>query len=143
MHETSFIGMCCHMRLILIPIQSQHNGKGQFDPISDATYLHHALSFTVQTLKRALESPLPRGCKHSFSEFVLSCVLPGLVTGLYLMSTNRPEKCGKRGDRIDLQHHRVLFKWKLKEEVDCVGNLSREHSRLINVNFNAMEGLIA
>ena len=123
MHETSFIGICCHMSLPLIPIHSQHNRKGQFDLMSDAAYLHHALSYTVQTLKRALESPLPRGCKHLFSsEFVLSCVLTGLVTGQYLMSTNRPEKCGKRGDRIDLQHHRALFKWKIKEKVDCDWN---------------------
>lgn len=143
MHETSFIGIRCHMRLTLIPTQSQHKGKGQFDLMSDTAYLHHALSYTVQTLKRALESPLPRGCKHSFSsKFVLSCVLTGLVTGQYLMSTNRPEKRGKRWDRIDLQHHSVLFKCKLKEDFDCIGTLSREHTRLINVNFNAMVGLI-
>lgn len=73
-------------------IQHQHNGKRQFDPMSDAAYLHHSLSYSVQTLKRALESPLPRGCKHSFSsEFVLSCVLTGLVKGQYLMSANRSE----------------------------------------------------
>lgn len=48
--------------------------------------------------------------------------LTGLAPGQYLMSTNRPEKCGKRGDRIDLQDQSVLFKWKLKEEVDCDWN---------------------
>jgi hypothetical protein len=96
------------MRLPLIPIHSQQKGKGQFDLMADAVYLHHALSYTVQNLQRALESPLARGCKHSFfSEFVLSCVLTGLVAGQYLMSTNKPEKCVKRGDRIDLQHHSV------------------------------------
>jgi len=123
MHETRFTGICFHVRLLLIPIQSQHNEKGQFDLMSDAACLQHALSYTVQTLKRALESTLARGCKHSFSfEFVLSCVLTDLVTRQYLLSTNRPEKCGKRGDRIDLQHQSVLFKWKLKEEVDCDWN---------------------
>jgi len=88
--------------------------------MSDAAYLHHALSYTVQTIQPALESPLARGCKHTFySEFILSCVLTDVVTGQYLMSTNRPEKYEKREDRIDLQHHSVLSEWKLKEEVDC------------------------
>jgi hypothetical protein len=124
MRETSFAGICFPMRLPLIPIQSQYNGKGQFDLKSDAVYLHHAMSYNVQTPKRALESPLPRGCKHLFSfGFVFPFVLTGLVTSQYLMSTNRPEKCGKRGDRIDLQHHSVLFKCKLKEGVDCDWNL--------------------
>jgi hypothetical protein len=93
--------------------------EGTIDLMSDVAYLRHVLLYTVQTLKRALESPLPRGCKHSFSsEFVLSCVLTGLVAGQYLMCANRPEKCEKPEDRIDLHYHSVLFKWKLKEKVD-------------------------
>jgi hypothetical protein len=72
--------------------------------------------------------------------FVLSCVLTGLVTSQYLMSTTRPEKCGKRGDRIDLQHHSVLFKWKLKKGVDCDWNpVARTYSfNPLNAALNPM-----